>query len=190
MILYDKLLKRYSLNELRELIGASCTSRIKNNLKSVSLEKISKVISFEEIVYSHEDFLEDFGEKYSTHTEKMMLYNTFKSGKSPGELVKEFDLDSTIYYYYKNGFIYHGKARNIHLIFDILGIEVNTSNFEVDIFDDHIEIFGDKKILENFKEKYSLPQEILWEPYREKWHLAFDGCLAKYIANKKQETKI
>lgn len=185
MILYDKILSIYSLSELREMIGASCTSRVKNNLQNVSLDKISRAIPFEKIVYSHEDFLEDFGDKYNGHIEKEMLYNTFKKGKAPGGLIREFDLDSTIYHYYKTGFNYHGKAKNIHLVFHILGIEVDVTSFEVDIFKSHIELFGEKNLLESFKDKYSLPQEILWEPYREKWHLAFDGCLAKYIANKK-----
>ena len=72
----------------------------------------------------------------------------------------------------------------MHLAFDSLGIVVDISLFTVDFYKTHIELFGKKEDLANFKNRYGIKWKLWYEPYRKSWHLAFNGCLAEYIRNK------
>lgn len=186
MILYKKILEIYDKKDLKRLFGVTIAGRIVRNEKLVALDYISRNIDFQIINYTYNDFLIDYEEKYKNHVEKKMLFNIFKAGYSPELLKKEFNAESAVYNYLKYGFYYEGTSRNIHKTMEIMGIKVDISKFNLDIYDSHIELFGAKEDLEIFKTKYNIKREVLFEPYKQNWHLAFNGCLAEYIKMKQE----
>lgn len=36
-------------------------------------------------------------------------------------------------------------------------------------------------LVTSYGSKFSIKYDLYWEPYKEYWHLAFNGCLAEYI---------
>lgn len=180
MIIYNKICKKYSLKELRILIGPAATSRIYNGSLSVSLDILCK-IDFSEIDYTFEDFLKDYDRIYGNYKEKKMIYNIFKNGHSLNSLKKMYNLESGVYNYFKKDFFYESKSRNLHKLMHLLEIDIPLDNLKIKIYDTHIELFGTKERLNEFKQLFSITKPILYEPYEDKWHLAFNGCLAEYI---------
>ena len=180
MIIYNKILKKYSLKELRILIGPAATNRIYNGSLSVSLDILCNV-DFSELNYTFEDFLKDYDRIYGNYKEKKMIYNIFKNWHSLNSLRKVYDLECGVYNYFKKNFFYESKSRNLHKLMHLLEIDVPLDNLKVKIYDTHIELFGTKERLNEFKQLFSITKPILYEPYEEEWHLAFNGCLAEYI---------
>lgn len=180
MIIYNKICKKYSLKELRILIGPAATNRIYNGSPSVSLDILCK-IDFSEINYTFEDFLKDYDNIYGEYKEKKMIYNIFKSGHSLTSLKKKYNLKSYLLNYFKKDFFYESKSENLHKLMHLLEINVPLEDFKIKIYDSHIELFGTKEQLNEFKQLFSIAKPILYEPYEDKWHLAFNGCLAEYI---------
>lgn len=184
MILYDKLKKKYTRAELIKLLGDGAAGRVWRDEKNLRPHKISSKINILNLDYSQEDFLKDYNHLYKNHIEKEMLYSLFIKGVSLNELKKSKNLESMIYSFLKHGFDYNSTSRNLHLIFDELGINVDISMFKIDVYFTHIELFADKESLDNFKSKYQIKYDLHWEPYRKSWHLAFNGCLATFIKKK------
>lgn len=180
MIIYEKILKKYSLKELRVIIGPAATARISKGSLAISLD-ILCAINFSEINYTFEDFSEDYDRIYGNYKEKEMIYNIFKNGYSLNSLRKMYNLESGVYNYFKKDFFYESRSRNLHKLMHLLEIDVPLENLKIKIYDTHIELFGTKERLNEFKELFKISKPILHEPYEEQWHLAFDGCLAEYI---------
>ena len=180
MIIYNKICKKYSLKELRILIGPAATNRIYNGSLSVSLDILCK-IDFLEIDYTFEDFLKDYDRIYGHFIEKKMMYNIFKNGYSLNFLRKKYNLESGVYNYFKKDFFYESKSRNLHMLIPLLEIDIPLDNLKIKTYDTHIELFGTKEKLNEFKQLFSITKPILYEPYEDQWHLAFSGCLAEYI---------
>ena len=185
MILYDKIKAKYSKKEIKNLFGISIGGRIIRNEIDVNPSSISSKINLLELCYTMEDFFIDYKEINDKYIEKNMYYNLFLKGLTINQIKNKFNLETQIYSYLLRGFNYNGVTRNIHLVFDLLGITVDTSPFIVDLYKTHIELFGEKEDLEKFKDRYNIKWELWYEPYRKSWHLAFNGCLAEYIRNKK-----
>ncbi|WP_028856116.1 hypothetical protein [Psychrilyobacter atlanticus] len=185
MILYDKIKAKYSKEEIKELLGISIGGRIIRNEINVNPSSISSKINLLELCYTMEDFFIDYKEITDKYIEKNMYYNLFLRGLTINYIKNKFDLETQIYAYLIRGFDYNGFTRNMHLAFDSLGIVVDTSPFTVDLYKTHVELFGKKEDLENFRNRYGIKWELWYEPYRKSWHLAFNGCLAEYIRTKK-----
>ena len=54
---------------------------------------------------------------------------------------------------------------------------INTLDFE--LFDNHLELYGEKENLEEFRIKYNIDCMILPHPKKKMLHLAFDGRIFK-----------
>lgn len=184
MILYDKLKERYTRPELISLLGNASAGRIWREEINLHPTTISKKIDIKQLDYSFKDFFEDYDFLYKDHVEKDMIYNLFIKGLPIKTLIEKYNLESLIYIFLKKGFNYNSTSNNLHLIFDYLGIYIDTSNFTIDCYKRHIELFGTKEALKAFKDQYGIKYDLYYESYKKSWHLAFDGCLAEYIKGK------
>lgn len=187
MILYEKIKERYSRKELEELLGRNTAGRIYREEIEVLPVKISSRIDVSKLEYSLDDFKVDYEHMYKEHKEVEMIFALFIKGLAPNTLKKKYNLETMIYSHLKYGFDYNSTSRNLHLVLKQLGVEVNISRFTIDFYKTHIELFGLKEDLESFKKKYNIKYDIYWEPYRESWHLAFNGCLAEYIREEQRK---
>lgn len=102
-------------------------------------------------------------------------------------LKEELGFTDAFDYYLKKGLNFNSESPNFDKLIDTFGIKVNYNSFKIDIYSKHIELFGDKEKLINFKEKYGIEHDVLFEPIKNEWHLAFDGFLAEYIKKRIQK---
>ena len=181
MILYNKLKERYRKTELKDLLGDAMGRRVWREETNINIFTISKKIDVSTLNYTFNDFTLDFDYLYSKHKEKQLLYNLFLKGKSPRDLCKEYDIENRIYQLLLNGFDFNSCSRNLHLAFDDLGIKVDISSFNIEPYPTHIELYGEKRTLNDFKSQHNIKYDLYYEPYKKSWHLAFNGCLAEYI---------
>ena len=181
MILYTKLKKYYSIKDLRKLLPTMTARYIINNEKKVRIQILPKYIDFRKIGYSSANLAKDYPELKTTYKEFEIVYKIFLMKKSINEFKEELGLTDTFDYYLKKGINFNSESPNFYKIIDILKIPVKDKDFKIDIYPNHIELFGDKQKLIDFKEKYGIDHPVLLEPIKNKWHLAFDGFLAEYI---------
>ena len=184
MILYEKLKKRYSEKEIRYIFPTMTARDINYNRKKVQVHILAKYIDFKEIGYSSADLAEDYPELKIKYQEFEIIYKIFSRKKNINELKEELGLTDVFDYYLKKGINFNSESPNFYKIIDIFKIPVDYKKFQIDTYSNHIELFGDKEDLINFKEKYGIDHPVLLEPIKNKWHLAFDGFLAEYIKKK------
>lgn len=184
MILYAKLKKYYTIKDLRKLLPIMTARHIINNERKVRIQILPKYIDFKEIGYSSADLAEDYPELKTTYKEFEIVYKIFLMKKSINEFKKELGLTDAFDYYLKRGINFNSESPNFYKIIDIFKIPVKYGDFKIDIYSSHIELFGNKQKLIDFKEKYKIEHPVLLEPIKNEWHLAFDGFLAEYIKRK------
>ncbi len=179
MIIYEKIKEKYSPEELKERVGRSAYFRMQDN-KPVKLNALYSKLDLKDIKYSEEDLIKDYPQ-YEKYIEKKTLLNIIKNGYSVEYLSKENDINVLVAHVWK-GFNYNSqKYDGKEDVLKLLKIDYDISNFKLEIYKRHIELYGDKEELEKFREKFSIDRQVLYEKYKEKWHLAFDGLLAEYI---------
>lgn len=184
MILYEKILSRYSRTELNKILDPRLARKIYYNRGVIPIGKISKLISFDEICYNVEDAVIDYSldKKYK---EYKYVFELLKAGKNIHIIAIENEMTDNFDYMLKRGINFNSKGVNSFKIIDIFKIPVDISKFHLDKYDTHIELFGDKEELIKFKEKYQIIREVIYEPFLKSWHLAFDGMLADWIRENK-----
>ncbi|MGL5124076.1 MAG: hypothetical protein ACRC6K_07975 [Fusobacteriaceae bacterium] len=146
-----------------------------------TLNKIFKKYDNAAVKYTYEDFLKDYGLRYKEYKELKTLFNILIKGYSPTSY-----LTSNFYNFLVKGFNYNAKIvkeENLEKLLDVLHIECSINNYSLILEKHrrHIELYGEKDNLEKFKEDYRIEEPILYEKFKEKWHLAFDGILAEYL---------
>ena len=180
MIIYSKLNAIYSKDEIYRRFPTATARKIIFCRDIVKPSVLIKYCSFKEINYSYEDFLEDYP-KFLEYKASDILYKIYKAGYSVLQFRAKYDINSYFEYMLKNGLDFNSPIENGYKIIEFMGYRVDVSKFKIDKYDTHIELFGDPEQLKAFKEKYNLKFEVLYEPYKESWHLAFNGMLADYI---------
>ena len=71
------------------------------------------------------------------------------------------------------------KTENIQNTFRVNHIGYDIDKFRLETYGRHIELYGKKEELEYFKNKYDTDHLVLFETYKQEWHLAFNGLLAE-----------
>lgn len=180
--IYKKLLKYYPEKEIRDKLGDAAARRLKIG-EFVKLETIASRIEIKH--YTFEDFMEDYGEKYKKYKEKRNLYSfLLKSPKSMRQLsIENGLLHTSISNYFLKGFTDKAEGFNVILpyLWDTEELRKDMKALDYKIFDNHVEIYAEKQILEEFKRKYNIPYKIIFHSKLEVWHLAFDGRVEKII---------
>ncbi|MEJ6467345.1 hypothetical protein [Fusobacterium ulcerans] len=180
MIIYDKIKTKYNKNEISQLFPRITARNIIYEKTIIKIGVIAKFVSFDFIDYSLQDYIEDY-EADKIYKEVEYVYQILASGKNIGQIAAENSLSDNFDYMLKRGLNFNSDGINSYKIIDILKIEVNISKFKLDKYPIHIELFGEKEDLLEFKEKFKIEREVLFEPIKKSWHLAFNGMLAEYI---------
>lgn len=169
-----------------------------NNLKPDIKKKIEKdekiriysilnYFSFQNLNYSFEDFIADgYGENIK---EKKALYLLLSEYKSVRFFCEVHGLDIQVFpIVFRKGIdklpksLYNKKD----IFMKYFEKEYNLNGLKIEFYKKHIELFGKKELLENFKNKHNIIYPVRYEPVKESWHLAFDGPLAEYIKYNEQ----
>lgn len=184
MILYEKILNKYSKSELNKMLDPRLARKIYYNKGTIPIGKIAKVISFDEVEYRLEDAILDYSlnEKYK---EYVLVFELLKRGTNIKATTIKYGMTNHFDYMLKKGLNFESKAVNSEKIIDIFKIDVDISSFTLDKYDTHVELFGDKENLIKFKKKYKISKAVIYEPFKKSWHLAFDGMLNDWIKKNK-----
>ena len=110
-----------------------------------------------------------------------ILYKIYKAGYSVLQFRKKYNISSYLENMIKNGLDFNCPIENGYRIIEVLKYNIDLKTFKIDKYDTHIELFGNLEQLKAFKEKYGINYEVIYEPYKKSWHLAFRGMLADYI---------
>lgn len=180
MIIYSKLLNKYSKDEIYQIFPTISARKIIFSRDCISPGTVAQYCSFEELNYSLQDFLEDYP-KYLEYKSVDILFEIYKKGYSILSFRKKMGISSYLEYMIKHGVDYNTPITNGYKIIEFMKYDINLKKFKIDKYDSHIELFGEKEDLSSFKEKYNINFEVIYEPYKKCWHLAFNGMLADYI---------
>lgn len=182
--IYERLLEHYTDKEIKKRMYRDTYSKMLKGEKLLGIECFARRFDMNKVTYTVEEFLEDYP-KYRSFVEVKSILKILKSGKAIYTLAKEHNS----YCLYRNlteGFIYNTNLYDdkpeLVKYFDI---DVDTSEFQVEFHRAHVELFGDKKKLEVFRDKYQISHRVLFEEEKNQWHLAFDGLLYKYMKTRR-----
>lgn len=187
MIIYNKIKSKYSKEEIYSLFPRITARNIIYERTIIKIGVIAKFISFDPINYTLQNYIEDY-EADKIYKEVEYVYKILASGKNIGQIAAENGLTDNFDYMLKKGLNFNSVGINSYKIIDILKIKIDISKFKVDKYPTHIELFGEKEDLLEFKEKFKIEREVLFEPIKKSWHLAFNGMLAEYLKIKEAST--
>lgn len=180
MIIYNKIKSKYTKEEIYNLFPRLTARNIIYERTIIKIGVIAKFVSFDFINYTLEDYIKDYSSD-KIYKEVKYVYQILASGKNIGKIAVENGLTDNFDYMLKNGINFNSEGINSYKIIDILKIEVGVSKFKIDKYPIHIELFGEKEDLLQFQKKFKIEHDVLFEPIKKEWHLAFDGMLAEYI---------
>lgn len=185
LIIKEKILKKYSTLELKELLGSWYLYFRKSNFNG-ELYNIASYLNIDNLDYSLEEFKKDYS-KLASNKEIATIFKLYKSGSSLKSWGNKFDKDTNhLKKQLKNGFIYNSTSIPKEF-FKYIDINIDISKFEIEFYENHIELYGEKEELEKFRNLYFLKERVYFEKYKNSYHLAFKGFLADYITYKKRE---
>lgn len=180
MIIYDKIKNRYNKDEIYELFPRITARNIIFERNIVKAGVLVKFISFDEINYTLDDFISDY-QADKKYKEVHYVYKILNSGKNIGQLARENGMTDQLSYLLKQGMDFNSEGLNLYKLIDIFNIDIDIKKIKIDIYDTHVEFFGEKERLQTFKENFAIKHPVLFEPLKKNWHIAFDGMLAEYI---------
>lgn len=180
MVIYDKIKAKYTKEEIYNLFPRITARNIIYERTIIKIGVLAKFVSFDSINYTLQDYIEDY-EADKIYKEVEYVYQILASGKNIGQIAAENGLTDNFDYMLKKGLNFNSDGINSYKIIDILKIKIDISKFKVDKYPTHIELFGEKEELQKFKETFKLKYDVLYEPIKKSWHLAFNGMLANYI---------
>lgn len=180
MIIYSKINAVYSKHEIYEIFPTITARKIIFSRDIIKINILAKYCDFKKINYSINDLKKDY-----PHLAKYkgldIAYKIYSSRYSVKEFYRKHGIGSFLEYIIRNGLDFNSNFENGYKVIKFMEYKIDVSNFKIDKYDTHIELFGNPEQLKSFKEKYNLKFEVLYEPYKESWHLAFNGILADYI---------
>lgn len=182
MIINEKILKN---EKILERFPYYRICEIKRD-KRLEVRTYVKRVSFDEIGYTYEDFLEDkFCKKFK---EKKFMYLFYKKGNtSLNEYCKKNNLKQN----QLQPVLCRGISVNCKyimenpILLEFLDYDTDTKDFEVKFYENHVELYGDKEKLKQFALDHNLKYPVRKEPLLNQYHLAFSGVLFLYLKNKK-----
>lgn len=181
MIINKKILKN---KELLERFPICTMYKIKRD-EPLEMRSYIKRISFDEIGYTYEDFLEDGFCKY--FKEKKFLYIFYRKGNvSLYEFCKKNNLKQNLL----QPILYRGISSECKYIMEnpvlleFLEYDINIKDFEVKFYENHVELYGNKEKLKQFAMEHNIIYPVRKEPLLNQYHLAFSGVLFLYLKSK------
>lgn len=149
---------------------------------------ITSYLSIDNLEYSLEEFKKDYP-KLANNKEVATFFKLYKNGLSLHHWGEKFERDTHyLKKQLKNGYIYNSISIPKEF-FKYVDIDIDISDFTIEFYKKHIELYGDREKLETFRRKFSLKEKVYFEKYKNSYHLAFKGFLAEYIVYIKKEDK-
>lgn len=185
LIIKEKILNKYSDSELKIIFGSWLPYFKRSNFKG-ELYNITSYLNIDNLDYSLEEFKKDYP-KISTIKEIATVFKLYKNGMSLKSWGNK--LNKNIGYLkklLKDGYIYNSISVPKEFL-KYVDIDIDISKFRIELYEKHIEIYGEKEELEKFRKFYSLKERVYFEKYKNSYHLAFKGFLADYITYIKTE---
>lgn len=155
-----------------------------DSTKKNKLGTLAKKYNLDKIGYTYEDFKEDYKKEYEHYKELKTVFNILKTGKSPSMY-----LTQNFRNYLVKGFNYNFplvSKEHLKQALEVIEIECDykSYNLRLESYQNHIELFGEQKDLEAFRQDFKLDFEIILDKTKEKWHIAFDGILSEFLKNR------
>ncbi len=170
----------YSEDKIKEKLHDNQFYFMKNGKRLPYLHTLANKFDLKKIVYTLDEFLEDYL-NFKDMKEGKSVLKIMKKGKNITELQTEFDV-SSLYKHLKNGFDYNSNTYDgKEELLEYFDIDIDLSKFKVEFRRRHVELFGEKSDLEEFREKYKISHLVLFDSEKNQWHLAFDGLIYGYI---------
>lgn len=177
-ILTEKIFNHYSKKELGDILSPKVFTQLSTNTKILPwFSELAKVIDIKKIGYTLEDFKHDYP-KYHDFIEIETVFNILSQGISLRDITLT---NSNFNRVLRKGFYYNSTMLHSDEIRKYIIIHYDISDFKIEFYKNHIELYGDKEKLEEFKKKFNLNEDVFYEKYKESWHLAFKGLLAECI---------
>lgn len=180
MIINEKIIK--FLNNDLNILTKSIKEKIIED-KQIRMYSLLEYFNFHELNYTFDDFLKDNYPK--DVKEKKALYLILCEYKSVANFCDDNQIDKADFFrLLRIGIdklpktLYNKKNKFIKYF----SMEYNISNFDIKIYKKHIELFGEKYLLEDFRNRHKIKYPVRYDFMQESWHLAFDGPLAEYIS--------
>lgn len=187
LILRKKIFEHYTVEELKTLLPPRIFSQLCNEGGNLPwLSELTRLLDFSNIDYTVEDFKKDYT-KYKDFVEIKTVFNILMKGIS----LREFRyFNKNITSLLKKGFYYNSHIFQSTEIEKYIVIDYDITPFKIEFYKNHIELYGEKEELENFRNKFKLKECVYYEKYKKSWHLALKGLLAEYIRiHEKKDTK-
>lgn len=188
-IIKEKINNHYNIEELKKKCKKFIFSYLTTNKKrkTPALYEITKSIGIANLEYTLEDFKKDYPEM-TEFKEIQTVFNIYSSGLSMEGYSKKIGMPPKgLPTLLKQGFYYNSTV--FIKMLEIIKIEYDISNFKIEFYENHIELYGEKENLEKFKNLYCLEEKAYYEIYKNSWHLAFKGLLAEYIRMEEKKRK-
>ena len=180
MIIYSKINSIYSKDEIYNMFPRISARKIIFSRDIIKINILAKYCSFKKINYTIEDLKIDYPH-FIEYKGLDIAYKIYSSGYSVKSFYQKNNIGSYLEYIVRNGIDFNSVFENGYKIIKFMNYKIDVSKFKIDKYDTHIELFGSSEQLTAFKEKYNIKYDILYEPYKASWHLAFNGILADYI---------
>lgn len=185
LIIKEKILEKYSILELKKIFGSWFLYFKRSDFKG-ELYNITSYLTINNLDYSLEEFKKDYP-KLSNNKEIATIFKLYKSGFSLRTWGIKFNKDiNHLKKQLKDGYIYNSTSIPKEFL-KYVDISIDTSDFKIELYKKHIELYGEKEKLEAFRRTYSLKERVYFEKYKNSYHLAFKGFLADYISYKERE---
>lgn len=179
-ILISKL-EKYKLIEVLKNKLSEYRRKQLNKKAFISLYTLVEFINLDSIGYTFEDCLTDYEDKLKNQKEKFIIWKLWSKGYSVNSFQEKFSISSSFQRQIRDGIDYNSEFRGDKYLIDLLELKLNLKDFKIVYYDTHIELFGEEKLLKEFRDKFDLNYDVIWEKDQQSYHLAFAGLLANYI---------
>ncbi|QNM15481.1 hypothetical protein [Fusobacterium hominis] len=181
MIIKDKILSKYTSEEIEKRLGIKKYNFYKNSFRG-TLNYLAELFDIDYLDYTFNDFLIDYP-RYQAYKEADTIFNLLKKGYTYRSFALKYNVVamSHVQKQLKTGFIYNTSSIPWEL-FEFINLKYDFNKFRrIEYYKNHIEIYDDKEVLEEFREHFNLREKVYFEKYKNSWHLATKGFLADYI---------
>lgn len=180
MIAYSKIRAVYSKDEIYKMFPIHTARKIIFHRSTIKINVLVKYCNFKKINYTLNDLQEDYP-NFANYKGAEIAYKIYSQGSSITDFWRKHQIGPHLENLIRSGIDFNSTVENGYKIIKFMEYKINIKMFKVDKYDTHVELFGEKEDLIKFKEKYNLRFEVIYEPYKKSWHLAFNGMLAEYI---------
>lgn len=179
-ILLSKIEKHGLIKNLRSKFTEYKRKQLYNR-SFIPLYAFVEHINFESIGYTFEDCLVDYEKQLKKQKEKYIEWKIWNMGYSVHSYENKNNISTSFQRQIREGIDYNSEFRGDKYLVNLLELDLDLTAFDIVFYDTHIELFGEEDKLIEFRDKFNLRYDVIWEREEKSYHLAFTGILEKYI---------